>query len=105
MNLPPASRMVPRFAIRLAFPCPVASFLWRFSPPEWVGRVIVAPAAAEEHERHQAAADQEGKERPQAERNPAVFVHDGFACVPHGSRPDNRQDQYADQNGQDDDLA
>jgi hypothetical protein len=68
---------------------------WLFPLPEWIGRFVVAAAAAEEHERHQPAADQKREESPKPKRDPAMLVHDVLASVPNERGPDHREQQMA----------
>ena len=66
----------------------------------------MAASAREEHQRHQAAPDEEREECSQAKGDPAVLVHYGIVGrVPHRGRPHSREDQDDDQGGQDSDLA
>src|SRR4029077_20714274 len=79
---------------------------WILLLSEGVGGVVIAVAAAEEHQRHQTAPDDEGEERAKAKGDPAVLIHHSLAGrVPHRDRPYCREDQYDDQGGQKSGLA
>ena len=79
---------------------------WFLLLSEGIGGFVIAVAAAEEHQRHQTAPDDEGEERAKAKGDPAVLIHHSLAGrVPHRDRPYCREDQYDDQGGQKSGLA
>ena len=72
--------------------------------PEWIGGIVVAAAAAEKHESHKPATDQERKERTEPEGDPPVLVHHVLAGIPDECRPHDRENQHGEQHGQQDVL-
>ena len=78
----------------------MASFvvMRRFALHEFRGRrLVMTTAAAEEHQRHQAASNDKREKRAEAESDPAVFGHRNVvAGSPYRRRPDDGDDQYGD---------
>lgn len=69
------------------------SYLVLVTPAEGVGDIIVTAAAAEEHQRHQPAADEKGEESSEAKRDPAVLAHfDAAAGSPDRESPNAREE-------------
>ncbi|WP_347264377.1 hypothetical protein [Nitrobacter sp.] len=63
-------------------------------------------AAAQEHQKHQSASDDEGKERAETKRDPAVFSYlDASRLIQNRDHPHARGDQYARQRNQNDNSA
>ena len=74
--------------------------------PKWIGRIVVTAAAAEEHQGHQPAPDEERKEGSEAKGDPAVLIHHGVASeVPHRRSPEASEQEQDGQRYEKSDLA
>jgi hypothetical protein len=74
--------------------------------PERIGCVVVTASAAEEHQGHQPAPDEEREEGSETKGDPAVLIHHGVARgIPYRRSPKASEQEQGGQNHEKGDLA